>query len=118
MNEAVKPKFTKGPWEVVGIVGCDLYVRAVSTTLSRVELRITSGIGGYRPLVDGKRSLEEVEANARLIAAAPELYAALERVLGTVEHFFLTHADPDGSLWDNVVACREALSKVRGESNE
>ncbi len=53
---------------------------------------------------------------ARVMAAAPELLEALQRVIGTVEHVYHTSPDPDGSLWDDVKTCRAAIAKATGQS--
>lgn len=79
--------FTAGPWEAVG-EGADVYVRTVADTketpLGTLQLPIARDIGGNRPLVNGKRSDREIEANARLIAKAPELFDVLEELIGEV----------------------------------
>lgn len=49
--------------------------------------------------------LDEIEANARLISAAPELLAALKGFL---------HADPD-VFADELAAARAAIAKVQGK---
>lgn len=101
---------TPGPW--VAVDGCIEAKRfgvdeAIATTY------------GLAPSA-GRYSLEdfeygaETEANARVMAAAPMLLAALERVLDTVEHAYHTNDDADGSLWADVLACREAIAKATG----
>ena len=57
---------------------------------------------GIETVTDGDR---DGEANARLISAAPDLYAVAERI---AEHFAYTDA-PLG------IAARAALAKARGE---
>ena len=53
----------------------------------------------------------ELAANARLIAAAPELLEALEAVLPDLEHYVATHGPgPDKRL----AAARAAIAKARG----
>ena len=54
-------------------------------------------------------SVEERDANARLIAAAPELLEALEVVL----HLCTVIGAPDGPALD---MARDALAKARGET--
>ena len=54
---------------------------------------------------------EEQLANARLIAAAPDLLAALENVLPDLEHYVRTHgAGPDRRL----ELARAAIAKAKG----
>jgi DNA-directed RNA polymerase subunit M/transcription elongation factor TFIIS len=49
---------------------------------------------------------------ARLIAAAPELLAALETALDDLKHYASTHGPgPDRRL----AACEQAIAKARGE---
>lgn len=67
----------------------------------------------------GSRSDQIAQANARLIAAAPELLAALESVLGLI---------PDGDMDSHAIACpgkddgcgicfaRAALAKATGRA--
>ena len=51
------------------------------------------------------------QANARLIASAPELLEALEAVLQDLEHYVATHGPgPDKRL----AIAREAIAKARG----
>lgn len=54
---------------------------------------------------------ERAEANARLIAAAPELLAALEGLVAHVEDDHVLH---DGDC-DPVVQARAAIAKAKGE---
>lgn len=61
-----------------------------------------------KPGYDGSRP-EEAEANARLIAAAPELLAALERLVGQFGP--IGAADHGYDAW--VHACR-VISKAKG----
>ncbi len=96
-----KEKFTKGPWRV-GPVDDTLVMDA-----NREE--IAQALGDH----EGE-DWESVYANAALIAAAPDLYEALENVmheiqfLGDEEHYFGTTERFD--------AARVALAKARGES--
>ncbi len=62
---------------------------------------------------DGTGEAQNI-ANASLIEAAPMILDALIRALPTVEHMYHTTSDPDGSLWDDVVACRAAIAKATG----
>ena len=54
---------------------------------------------------------EENRANARLIAAAPELLEALENLLEHVEN-----RDALGAYWADPMAARAAIAKAKGES--
>jgi hypothetical protein len=59
---------------------------------------------------------EENAANARLIAAAPDLLEALQRVLSTVEYMYHINPNPDGVLWQDVLVCRTVIAKATGQS--
>jgi hypothetical protein len=97
---------TTGPWQVWGgsrhvcadneriAVIADLPIREGENCVSRVH---------------------EFEANARLIAAAPELVAALEAIIGsTLFTIRGTPCDPSALLKQ----ARAALAKARGESHD
>lgn len=94
-------KHTPGPWRDVG----DGYVEAQSA-----PLKFRSG--WYDSAYLTADSKDEWEANARLIAAAPELLEALEGLLeycgGSVAD---EHLDED-----ELKAARAAIAKARGEA--
>lgn len=96
-------KFTPGPWAVSkqkarrvtanGIVICNAVLR---------------NRGGPKHKTYMKDE-HEAEANASLLAAAPDLYEALHLVLDT----YGFDSSTDSSIWQTVTA---ALSKARGEA--
>lgn len=96
---------TPGPWkhhvrgqfiEVVSTVEQDMGTPAVVATMHELSIQ------GRRPAVI---------ANARLIAAAPELLAALERIVGWY------HTDLPIDLLDDVILPAElAIARARGEA--
>ncbi len=91
-----KSKWTKGPWHLDRFTTADKDI-----TIGEVAVRIDYDDVNHK----------EQEANAHLIAAAPELYEALA---GLVE-MAGAHPQPDGSIngpWDKAV---NALKKARGE---
>ena len=57
---------------------------------------------------DDAFDIRRFNANAALISAAPDLYAALDGLLG------LTEGNIDG--WQEIRAARAALAKARGET--
>jgi hypothetical protein len=109
-----QPKWTPGPWFIVtptqGFEVC---------TIHGVERQPTEdGLGQtwvyIRPeslVRDGEwhwPDEAECTANAHLIAAAPDLYAALDGLLGLLDA---------GSLYEpQAYAARAALAKARGET--
>jgi len=85
--------WTPGPWHVHKH-GWGIAVRAEST-----------GVAECLPQFE----IAEIAANARLIAAAPELLEALVNFIGTVET-----VDP-GVYRDTIDEAREAIKKATGE---
>ena len=66
----------------------------------------------YETTPDGLR--EELDANARLIAAAPEMLEALEQILDALEHED-SGKEPDEATDPMLGIARAALRKARGE---
>lgn len=103
----MKAQHTPGPWKVES-------VPAVMSTLQK-DFLITYTDDGLRShvarLFDNSLCTEHgtTEANARLIAAAPELLAALESML--------THIGMDEDEWNKPTfdQARAAIAKARGE---
>jgi hypothetical protein len=100
---ADKPAFTPGPWDaggrIITVWGSDL------TPIDAPEKSVA-----FVPSANG--------ADARLIAAAPELYEALETFV--TEYVELVESG-DAGFWDaeqegKVKAARAALAKARGEA--
>lgn len=96
-----KTKFTPGPWKVIerGIVAVGRFVVAEVIP---------------DPLQKENAAIRELKANAHLIAAAPELYKALEgMVIGSKLRLMLSDKDilPESPLGIAVAA----LAKARGE---
>ena len=94
-------KWTKGPWhasEVASIWNSD-----ESDEIADVW--------------DHGRGMEETQANAQLIAAAPDLYEALEQARDTIlELINARNSEAEGSDEDWVGGINAALSKARGET--
>lgn len=109
-------KFTKGEWKF-GLVRwtTDLnepaggfYVHSADFSLTD-RCALASGNCAERRAFSNDYTSEEIEANARLIAAAPDLFAALERCAGA-----LRVISPGGDTDPDVVAAYAALSKASG----
>lgn len=97
--------YTKGEWKVDygGTIG---HIKAVSISGTPTVCR-------YAPPPDCASSItgEEIEANAHLIAAAPELYEALKFVTKTFEAYC-----PEAKIHsDAIKAARYALAKAEGK---
>jgi hypothetical protein len=91
------PQFTPGPWTSYEF-GADWYV-GHNHDDSGPMLRVGSNHA-------------QREANANLIASAPDLYAAAERALNFIEN---TEGEHDVQL-ESGDMLRAALAKARGES--
>jgi len=88
-------KFTPGRWQWVGI-GDEIYVETEHT-------KYIASLKQY-----GYSSEETQEANAHLIAAAPELYEALEKCAEVLQNFV-------GFSHPYIKEANAALAKARGE---
>ena len=93
-------KWTKGPWEAALERGCH----------GVIAHALPEGGANFVALVGNDADTPEKEpsrfANAHLIAAAPELYEALDRMVA----LFMTENGED------VAGARAALAKARGET--
>jgi hypothetical protein len=96
------PKFTPGPWRACPVQGVDYDFRPIARDVSH-------GAAPYHARVDYTGDEAETDANANLIAAAPDLYAALEMLLndGVIDAAIM---EPG-----RVSIARAALKKARGE---
>ncbi len=103
--------FTKGPWRLddaihSGVIGENYHV-------------IDSGRGGWYSLEDGGFSIAAYInlADARLIAAAPDLYEAVIRFLNPPVSLASGTATLDlDKLEEDRAFARAALAKARGET--
>lgn len=95
-------KWTPGPWTLLPEECGKDYIR-IRGTVWGGRYKISNVI---TPTYDGvpDRELTETRANAHLIAAAPELYEALEYVIKQIPEF------------GTVPGIAEAMAKARGES--
>lgn len=93
MQTQTKPTFTPGPWRF-----------AFDTE------RLYGGNGAYIAEVHGRRHVDTQIANARLIAKAPELYAA---ALVSVRDQGYT-SDPAGALNRIKDAAAKLLAEIEG----
>lgn len=97
-------KFTPGPWRVTDAAGAGCY--RIRTEPSKNDY----GIEIAETFLHGSSD----EANAHLIAAAPELYAALEEARLQIEYLHEKFSETGSG--NNVLAKIDAaLDKARGE---
>lgn len=100
MSEA---RHTPGPWQ-----NQEMLSGTTSAHGSRVVSFITTGPENVADVCDSRGiSEEEARANARLIAAAPELLEALAKLIGCIDH---GSDDPTATL----DAARAAIAKATG----
>ena len=99
--------FTPGPWEIWGNLGeMDLAVGPVAGGVAVAQIVTVNGIG----IMDGETA-QLGAANARLIAAAPALLAALERCLPFVNRIRgMTGGDGDLTAQN----ARAAIAAAKG----
>lgn len=114
MNE---PKWTKGPWEALPQNGAGPMIVHIFDTGN--QMRPT----GYRliaHMLERGNSLDQDRANAHLIAAAPDLYEALETVAQLLRDHHGDQSSEDGwqneEIRDAWLAARAVLAKARGEA--
>jgi hypothetical protein len=130
-------KHTPGPWEMVQDVGPSgrPYFPEV-VLVDRADLRYSDGSGHEdssrrvsrftvnvgltaeglaRGLIEN--TMETCVANARLIAAAPELLEALEGVIGFIDDLAILSGGlrTNGGAQQCLDAARAAIAKARGE---
>lgn len=86
-------KFTKGEWAVNAHYGC---IHSGETLIARVA--------NFSEVA----STPETEANARLIAHAPEMYKLLKAV---------ANYKPD-TVWDVVFTAKELLARIDGKETK
>ncbi len=92
-------KFTAGPWEAFNR---DNYQSIFAKGYERTICVVESYSKGFGP------DRDERDANAHLIAAAPELYESLKDVLGLIT--------PEFEQSPMVSFAKAALAKARGEA--
>ena len=98
---------TPGPWEIWGNLGeMDLAVGPVAGGVAVAQIVTVNGIG----IMDGETA-QLGAANARLIAAAPALLAALERCLPFVDRI-RGMTGGDGDL--TAQSARAAIAAAKG----
>lgn len=92
-------KHTPGPWAI-----------------SQNNPRLVKHLSGPVLAECGPVNTEEAQANARLIAAAPELFDALNKLLSRAEYHLDRSATHDGLMnVDAIVDARAVLAKAKGE---
>lgn len=101
-NANTEPKFTKGPWRTQK---GDSVVHIIAAGGAPIANTSTKEYWRKLDAID--------EANAHLMSAAPELYEALWRLLGTAERGNATTHEPGCRCV--IHEAEAALAKARGE---
>jgi hypothetical protein len=102
--------WTPGPWRVNP---------KAATNVESANGRGVAACGGYYDNTSNGAYAVENEANAHLIAAAPDLYAALADALKALEKFVDTSAEQRKPYEHPLSAYdrgQDALAKARGET--
>ncbi|WP_422028218.1 hypothetical protein [Roseovarius sp.] len=103
-------KWTKGPWEAALERGCH----------GVIAHALPEGGANFVALVGNDADTAEREpsrfANAHLIAAAPELYEALEKAVTAIEWWQEEHGCCHGATDGELEQAAAALAKARGEA--
>lgn len=101
----IETKFTNGEWVVDSYASIDNSVRVMQGNF----------LISYSFIFD---DAEEVNANAHLIAAAPEMYEEIERDIAELKEFILTLKEysNDWLFYNSKLSGKELLlAKARGE---
>lgn len=115
---------TPAPWEIFAGTYCGFEKTDICTIFGVERMPTEDGLGvGYCTIIakcDESERLERQTANARLIAAAPELLEALELTLSHVSAYYLSLED-DGEEQDCLMReviepAQKAIVKAKGES--
>lgn len=100
----MKAKHTPGPWRVHTPTATERRLLVLHPDGERVIARCSEG---YNSPISGPIPKEEREANARLIAAAPDLLSALEHALAALDDAMKNHTH-----WIYADAQQEALQAI------
>jgi hypothetical protein len=106
-------KHTPGPWRIViDDDGNSLSGRPMIAAAPELDCAIVHWDGFEQEFWESARGKKEMHANARLIAAAPDLLEALERCLNFIEN---TESEMGDTLECGDKA-RAAIAKAKGEA--
>lgn len=106
----MKATHTPGPWKVIDGIGCGSIYSIKQETPSHNNGVLAAVL--HAP--DAKAPLMVAQANARLIAAAPELLAALYKIAEWDPAS--APGEPNGmSVIDAIDIARAAIAKARGQ---
>lgn len=99
-----EPKYSPAPWSVKG------YFQVVSAPIEKEgHITVRHGICDTETGSYVSMSWEEREANAKLIAASPELLEALQELISDLEEETLST-----SINDSISRAKQAINKALG----
>ena len=104
-------KHTPGPWTI----DTRFHVYAIlDPTGQEITFQDTEPQEDCGSVTSRGRTAEETQANARLMAAAPELLEALESITASYDRLLKEHGKP--FEWGRIQsdAAREAIAKAKG----
>jgi len=108
-----KAKHTPGPWKQFDGYGSSDRNPIIVDSLPDVDGKCIANCICYIATTNA-----DFQANARLIAAAPELLEALQDMLGGWRYIRQFHGDLYGVGWDRAQQAAEAaIAKATGESS-
>lgn len=106
-------KHTPGPWRATK---CFLNQVNPATIVSESGVAVASVEYGIKATGDAFEGREgEFDANARLMAAAPDLLESLQQTVASLEHWFVRHGDPEGVNSLMMKKARAAIAKATGD---
>jgi len=108
----VKNKFTKGPWEAIQLGERSSWA-IYQSGKSPFEEYSLAVLRSHESFGEPHLAIEEQAANAHLIAAAPELLAALEKISFVIKNSAI-HEVSD--LVPAMAKARDAIKKAKGEN--
>jgi hypothetical protein len=111
-------KHTRGPWVIEDPLGPDLSIVEVGKQTYEWAGRFIAHIPHYErgEWEQGHLSSAEIHANARLIAAAPDLLEALKELLSGHDSLYLAHFGPLADPRNDIAAkvARAAIARAEG----
>lgn len=118
-------KHTPGPWriDVNGSENWTVDYEGPSSTFMTICANGRREPVGFAVEPTAWRNDDEIEANARLIASAPDLLEALGQLLGNAEiaRFHLKDTEEGmivgSALFDTIQQARAAIARARGEQD-
>ena len=105
-------KHTPGPWTTPGTDGNERVISA------QVKGRFRTIAHVYAPYADKVESVDERDANASLIAAAPDLLDALKCLVDNWIEMYLAEGDTleDANRHDCIINASAAIAKAEGRT--